>query len=54
MYGLEVYYIIMMEVYYMKCALAQAFCIIVMYVGGGLLHQNGGSILHDMGISKGV
>ena len=44
----------MVVVYYIKCVLIEAFCIIVMYDGGGLLHQNGGSILHEMGISKGV
>ena len=38
----------MLVVYYIKCILVEVFTIIVMYDDGGLLHKDGGSILHEM------
>ena len=41
-YALEVYYMMMVVVYYMKWALVEAFNIIVMYDNVVILHENDG------------
>ena len=42
----------MLVVYYMKCVLDKAFTIIVKYDDLGLLHYDGGNILHKVCISR--
>ena len=49
---IEVYYIRMVVVYYMKCALVEAFTVIVLYDNVVILDENGGSILHEVCISQ--
>ena len=44
----------MVIVSYMKCVLFKALTIRVMYDGGGLLHDDGRSILHEVCISRGI
>ena len=54
MYALEVYYIMMVVVYYMKWALVEAFSFTVMYDNLVIVDENAGSILHEVGISRGL